>query len=157
MELDRLKGRADLKDNGVWVIIKASDGEESDFECKTAYSHCKEPRDYVAKEVAKARRKVGNVNRDIPQEVMKRITVNMLMQFCLKDWRGLTNKGAPVPYEERIARDFFGNHPEFLDKLAEEASDLENFGGKLTEEEKDMGEVEGGVSAATKSGGSVDA
>lgn len=42
----------------------------------------------------------------LPKEAAERITCELLLGACLLDWRGVTDKGADVPFSKETARKF---------------------------------------------------
>jgi hypothetical protein len=128
MEISKLIGDAALQDEGVWVtFVKGVD-------FKVAYAQRKAARNFFAKELTRARRRHGQ-NRDLPPDVVNKITVDMILRHVLKDWRGLTQDGEPVPYSADAARQVLEQSAQIRDFVAGEANDIENFGGDLSDDE----------------------
>jgi hypothetical protein len=126
MEINRLLGDKEQQESGTWVT------HETGAEFKIVYSESKVPRDYVAKRMSKARMKSRKAF--VSGEVMAEITLDLLVDHIVLDWKNITNNGEPYEYSKEHCRWLLENSPILRDFIAIEAQDAENFGIDLEPE-----------------------
>jgi hypothetical protein len=132
MELGKLKTDAE-KTRGTWVKMDAT------CQLKLTYTNTTEFKKARADRL-KPYRNVIMKTKDfdsIPPGEQESITVGLLVDFVVLDWKGLTLKGANVPYSKEKAREILKEFPEFREMVEEAASDISNFREEETKEEEE--------------------
>lgn len=85
-------------DNGTWVDIPGMDG----VALKVCGMQSVDARKAIEAEQAKARAKNGG--EPLSAEQHAEITKKVLGEVVLKDWKGFTDKGQPLPYDKQLAK-----------------------------------------------------
>jgi hypothetical protein len=96
MDLDDILMDSDAVENGVWVQY------DGDFYLRIASASTREFEEAQMRAIEPFTQAVRE--GVMPKDVEQRIEAELLAKRCVKDWRGLTDKGVPVPYSaERCA------------------------------------------------------
>jgi len=89
--------------------------------------------------------KVALRNDKLPDDVLEKITIQVMAQTILLDWKGIDEAGQPVPYTVENARRLLTDYPDFRDQVSGIASDMRNY--------QDQEEAEAAKNFSTASSG----
>lgn len=64
-------------------------------------------------------------------EKEKQIMVELFVDSCMVDWKGVEIDGVDTPFDKKIAVEFFLDMPDLLETLVAYASDFSNFKEEL--------------------------
>lgn len=120
--LDSLfKTSDDLEKNGVWFELDSKTGfllrpfRQSNPRIKAA----------MAKYYKPYARQIDNDTLDL--EKQREINMNLFMDVCLVDWRGIEIDGEEKPFDRESALTLFKRLPELFDNLWKHAQDFKNY------------------------------
>jgi hypothetical protein len=102
MELNNILLDAKTSVEGVWLSY------EADFEVCVASSHTKE---YDAAQTKIIAPFIPAIREGVmPDGLEDELEMKLLASYCVRDWRGLTSGGVPVPYSAEKCIELF-KHP----------------------------------------------
>lgn len=146
MDIEKLVGNVDKKKEGVWLNYPP------DMEFRLAFLQNKDYQHYVSDRMMRARKG----KRNFPVGKSEEIITEALVKFIVKGWKGVTTSGAPYEFNAANVAWLLNEYPDFRNWVIEEASDIENFGGKSAEpsdeEDGPEGELKSGPEVAAPVG-----
>lgn len=120
--LDSLfKTSKDLEKNGVWFDIN----EETGFLLRPFKSTNPRVKAAMARYFKPYARQIEN--DALPQEKEREININLFMDVCLVDWKGVMIDGVDTPYTREAGQKIFTELPELFDSLWKHAHDFKNY------------------------------
>ncbi len=151
MKIENVIGNESAQEGGEWIEYKPG------VEFLLVHSSKGKPRDFFQKGLSKLRRKHRG---DVPFDKQQLLTLEMLILFVVKGWKGWTQtdpnddtKEIEFPWSLANCRKLLTDSTVIRDFVAEESGDIENFGGKLDD---DADAKEGTPNGAMKSRPSVE-
>lgn len=145
MDIANVIGNRDSQKEGEWIEYKEG------VRFLLVYSDSKKPRTFFMNGFSKLRRKAHG---KLPAaEKQAELTLDMLVEHVVKDWEGLEQrdpnstpeepKMIPFPYSKQNCRTLLEQSTVLRDFVAQEAADLDNFGGNVDAAEEESNEEDG--------------
>lgn len=130
MEILNLRTDASKEREGVWVKLDAT------TEVKVRYTDTLAFNRATRAKFAPFRKNLKAVAGDtvVSDEQGEQITVDLLVDEVLLDWRGITEHGKQVPYSKDKAREYL-KMKAFRDMVETAAADIANFRASASEED----------------------
>jgi hypothetical protein len=159
MRIKDIFGDSVQQQEGVWVefqpgVTKGDKVIESPVQFKLAFSGAKDPQNYFIRRLSKSRRKMRR--GELPAEVTQAITLDMLVEHIVLGWSGIEdNDGKLFEYSKENCRVLLEGSVQLRDFVASEASDVDNFGGKLGSEGEET--AEGATKSVARGNAAVEA
>lgn len=120
--LDTLfKTSADLEKNGVWFDISDTTG----FLLRPFRATNPRIKAAMAKYFKPYARQIENDSLDMDKQ--REININLFMDVCLVDWKGIEIDGAEVKLDRESGIKLFKSLPELFDTLWKHAQDFKNY------------------------------
>lgn len=72
-------------------------------------------------------------SRNLPEDVLERITIQVMAETILLGWENIEERGEPVPFSVENAERLLGAYRDFRDQVAALAADMALFRGESEE------------------------
>ncbi len=111
----------DLEKNGVWFDLN----EKTGFLIRPFRASNPRVKAGMAKYYKPYARQIENDTLEI--EKQREININLFMDVCLADWRGIEIDGADTKFDREAGLKLFKSLPELFDNLWKHAQDFKNY------------------------------
>lgn len=115
------KTSSTLEKDGIWFDINSHTG----FLIRPFKAANPRAKGAMAKYFKPYARQIENDALDIAKT--QEININLFLDVCLVDWKGVEVDGKDVPYDRDTAAKFFAALPELFDSLWKHANDFKNY------------------------------